>query len=152
MPGLVDKFTEDAQRVLTLAQDEAQRLHDNFIGTEHLLLGLVGVDRCVAARALKTLGAGPDEVRREVESIEGRGEHPVVGEIGLTPRLKKISELAVDEARRRKDRHVGTEHLLLGLLREGTGIAADVLARLDVSPARVREEIRRVLSEKPPRS
>jgi ATP-dependent Clp protease ATP-binding subunit ClpC len=152
MPGLVDKFTEDAQRVLTLAQDEAQRLDHNFIGTEHLLLGLVGVEGCVAARALKTLGAGPDEVRRGVESIEGQGEHPVIGEIGLTPRLKKILELAVDEARLRKDRHVGTEHLLLGLLREGTGIAADVLARLDVSPARVREEIRRVLSEKPPRS
>jgi ATP-dependent Clp protease ATP-binding subunit ClpC len=150
MPGLVEKFTEDAQRALTLAQDEAQRLDHNFIGTEHLLLGLVGVERCIVARALKTLGVGPDEVRREVESIEGRGEHPVSGEIGLTPRLKKTLEFAVDEARRQKDRHVGTEHLLLGLLREGTGIAIDTLARLEVSPARVREEIRRALSERPP--
>jgi ATP-dependent Clp protease ATP-binding subunit ClpC len=149
MPGLAEKFTEDAQRILTLAQDAAQRLDHNFIGTEHLLLGLVGIEGCVAARALKTLGVGPAEVRREVESIKGQGEHPVIGEIGLTPRLKKVLELAVDEAR--KDRHVGTEHLLLGLLDEGTGSAMDTLARLDVSPARVREEIRRVLSERPPR-
>jgi ATP-dependent Clp protease ATP-binding subunit ClpC len=151
MPGLVEKFTEDARRVLTLSEDEAQRLDHNFVGAEHLLLGLVGVEGCVAAKALKTLGVGPDEVRREVESIEGRGEHPVLGEFGLTPRLKKILELAVDEARRRKDRHVGTEHLLLGLLREGTGIAMDALARLAVSPERVREEIHRVLSERSPR-
>ena len=148
MPGLIDTFTEDARRVLTLAQDEAQRLDHNFIGAEHLLLGLVGVEGGVAAKALKTLGVRLDDIRREVETIEGRGEHPVVGEIGLTPRLKKILELAVDEARLR-DAHVGTEHLLLGLLREGKGIAVDVLARLAVSPERAREETLRVLSERP---
>ncbi len=151
MPGPIEKFTEDARRVLTLAQDEAQRLDHNFIGAEHLLLGLIGVEGGVAAQALKALGVGLDDVRREVESIEGRGEQPLRGDIRLTPRLKKILELAVDEAQRRKDAHVGTEHLLLGLLREGTGIAVDALARLAVSPARAREETLRVLSERPPR-
>jgi len=149
MPGRFDKFTEDARRVMTLAQDEALQLDHNFIGAEHLLLGLVGVEGGVAAKALKTLGVVLDAVRREVESIEGRGKHPVLGEIGLTPRLKKILELAVDEARRRKDAQVGTEHLLLGLLRGGKGIAVDALARLAVSPERAREETLRILSERP---
>ena len=150
MPGLVERFTEHARMALTLAQHEAQRFNHNYIGTEHLLLGLAGEHQGVAATVLSRLGVGLEDARREVASIVGRGAHPARGEIKLTPRLKKVLELVVDEARRRKEAHVGTEHLLLGLLREGKGIAIQVLARQAVSPERAREETLRALAETPP--
>src|SRR5579875_1172978 len=114
-----DKFTERARKVLSLAQEEAQRFQHNYIGTEHLLLGLVREGEGVAAKVLANLGVELNKVRSAVEFIIGRGDRIVLGEIGLTPRAKKVIELAVDEARRLNHHYIGTEHLLLGLVREG---------------------------------
>ena len=122
-----DKFTDRARKVLTLAQDEAQRFNHNYIGTEHLLLGLVREGEGVAARVLENMNVELAKVRTAVEFIIGRGDRPVVGEVGLTPRAKRVIELAIDEARRLGHNYIGTEHLLLGLVREGEGIAAGVL-------------------------
>src|SRR5213078_4538415 len=138
MADRFDKFTERARKVLTLAQEEAQRFNHNYIGTEHLLLGLVREGDGVAARVLSNMGVQLPKVRSAVEFIIGRGEGAVVGEIGLTPRAKKVIELAIDEARRLNHHYIGTEHLLLGLVREGEGIAAGVLESLGVNLAKVR--------------
>ena len=142
-----DKFTDRARKVLTLAQDEAQRFNHNYIGTEHLLLGLVREGDGVAARVLENLNVELPKVRTAVEFIIGRGDRPVVGEVGLTPRAKRVIELAIDEARRLGHNYIGTEHLLLGLVREGEGIAAGVLESLGVSLDKVRHEVIRVLSQ-----
>src|SRR6266436_4217021 len=117
--GSFDRFTERARNVMQLAQEEAQRLQHNYIGTEHLLLGLVREGEDVAAKVLMSLDVDLEKVRKAVEDIIGRGDRVVLGEIGLTPRAKKVIELAVDEARRLNHHYIGTEHLLLGLLREG---------------------------------
>src|SRR5438270_13933287 len=146
MSGSFDRFTERARKVLTLAQEEAQRFNHNYIGTEHLLLGLVREGEGVAAKVLSNLGIELTKVRSAVEFIIGRGERQVVGEIGLTPRAKSIIQLAVDEARRLGHPYIGTEHLLLGLIREGEGIAAGLLESLGVSLERVRDEVLKVLS------
>src|SRR6187399_668182 len=147
-----DKFTDRARRVLTLAQEEAQRFNHNYIGTEHLLLGLVREGDGVAAKVLNNLGVELSKVRSAVEFIIGRGEKSVSGEIGLTPRAKKVIELAVEEARRLNHSYIGTEHLLLGLVREGEGIAFGVLESLGVSLERVRTETARILSQSTPQS
>jgi ATP-dependent Clp protease ATP-binding subunit ClpA len=141
-----DKFTERARKVLSLAQEEAQRFQHNYIGTEHLLLGLVREGEGVAARVLTNLGIELDRVRSAVEFIIGRGDRIVLGEIGLTPRAKKVIELAVDEARRLGHHYIGTEHILLALVREGEGIAAGVLQSLGVNLEKVRTETIRTLS------
>src|SRR6516165_3265955 len=143
-----DKFTERARKVLTLAQEEATRFNHNYIGTEHLLLGLVREGEGVAAKVLSNLGVELNKVRSAVEFIIGRGDRIVLGEIGLTPRAKKVIELAVDEARRLNHHYIGTEHLLLGLVREGEGIAANVLESLEVNLEKARAETLRALSEK----
>ena len=140
-----DKFTERARKVLSLAQEEAQRLKHNYIGTEHLLLGLVREGEGVAAKVLSNLGVDLKEARNTVEAIIGRGNRVVLGEIGLTPRAKKVIELAVDEARRLNHHYIGTEHLLLGLVREGEGIAAGALESMGVDLEKVRAETLRVL-------
>jgi len=150
MADRFDKFTERARRVLTLAQEEAQRFNHNYIGTEHLLLGLVREGDGVAAKVLANLGVELNKVRSAVEFIIGRGDRAVMGEIGLTPRAKKVIELAVDEARRLNHHYIGTEHLLLGLVREGEGIAAGVLESLGVNLERVRAETTRILSQSMP--
>src|SRR5437660_1495424 len=150
MADRFDKFTERARRVLTLAQEEAQRFNHNYIGTEHLLLGLVREGDGVAAKVLANLGVELNKVRSAVEFIIGRGDRAVMGEIGLTPRAKKVIELAVDEARRLGHHYIGTEHLLLGLVREGEGIAAGVLESLGVSLDKVRAEVTRILSQSMP--
>jgi ATP-dependent Clp protease ATP-binding subunit ClpC len=150
MADRFDKFTERARRVLTLAQEEAQRFNHNYIGTEHLLLGLVREGEGVAAKVLANLGVELNKVRSAVEFIIGRGDRPVTGEIGLTPRAKKVIELAVDEARRLGHHYIGTEHLLLGLVREGEGIAAGVLESLGVSLEKVRAEVTRILAQSMP--
>ena len=150
MADRFDKFTERARRVLTLAQEEAQRFNHNYIGTEHLLLGLVREGDGVAAKVLSNLGVELGKVRSAVEFIIGRGDRAVLGEIGLTPRAKKVIELAVDEARRLNHHYIGTEHLLLGLVREGEGIAAGVLESLGVNLERVRAETTRILSQSGP--
>src|SRR5213082_4292254 len=146
MADRFDKFTERARRVLTLAQEEAQRFNHNYIGTEHLLLGLVREGDGVAAKVLNNLGVELSKVRSAVEFIIGRGEKSISGEIGLTPRAKKVIELAVEEARRLNHSYIGTEHLLLGLVREGEGIAAGVLESLGVSLEKVRNQVIQVLN------
>jgi Clp amino terminal domain, pathogenicity island component len=142
-----DKFTERARRVLTYAQEEARSFNHNYIGTEHLLLGLIREGGGVAAKVLRSLGVELDKVRSQVEFIIGRGERMISGEIGLTPRAKKVIELAVDEARRLGHHYIGTEHLLLGLVREGEGVAAGVLERLGVNLERVRTQTIQVLTQ-----
>ena len=147
-----DKFTERARKVLQLAQEEAQRFNHNYIGTEHLLLGLVREGDGVAARVLNNMGVQLPKVRSAVEFIIGRGEGAVIGDIGLTPRAKKVLELAVDEGRRLNHHYIGTEHLLLGLVREGEGIAAGVLESLGVNLEKVRAQVMQVVNGLPDRT
>jgi ATP-dependent Clp protease ATP-binding subunit ClpC len=147
MASNFDKFTERARKVLSLAQEEAQRFNHPYIGTEHLLLGLVREGEGVAARVLTNMGVQLPKVRSAVEFIIGRGEGAVIGEIGLTPRAKKVIELAVDEARRLDHSYIGTEHLLLGLVREGEGIAAGVLESLGVNLEKVRQQVMQVVNQ-----
>ena len=142
-----ETFTERARKVLSLAQEEAQRFNHNYIGTEHLLLGLVREGDGVAAKVLSNLGVELNKVRSAVESIIGRGDRIVLGDIGLTPRAKKVIELAVDEARRLNHHYIGTEHLLLGMVREGEGIAAGVLESLGVNLEKVRSQTLQVLNQ-----
>ena len=146
MPSRFEKFSERARRVLSLAQEEAQRFNHNYIGTEHILLGLVRETEGVAARVLSNLNVEHVKVRTAVEFIIGRGERPIPGEIGLTPRAKKVIELAVDEARRLNHHYIGTEHLFIGLMREGEGVAAGVLESLGVSLENVREETNSIIA------
>ena len=150
MGSRFEKFSERARRVLSLAQEEAQRFNHNYIGTEHILLGLVRETEGVAARVLSSLGVDLDKVRSAVEFIIGRGDKPAQGEIGLTPRAKKVVELAVDEARRMNHTYIGTEHLLIGLLREGEGVAAGVLESLGITLDKIRAETHRILSHSTP--
>jgi len=152
MAGRFEKFSERARRVLTIAQEEAQQLNQNYIGTEHILLGLVREEEGVAAKVLTNLGAGLNKVRSAVEFISRRSERPGTGETGLTPRAKKVIELAIDEARQLGHSYIGTEHLLLGLLRGGEGVAAGVLDSLGVTLERARAETTHILSQGVPRS
>jgi len=146
MESTFEKFTNRARIVMTLAQDEAQRLGHNYMGTEHLLLGLVREGEGVAAIALKQLGVSLEDTRAAVLHVIGHGDRVVAGEIGLTPRAKKVIELAVDEAQRLGHRYIGTEHLLLGLVREGEGIACGVLESLGVNLERARSAVIQVLA------
>jgi len=152
MTSRFEKFSERARRVLTLAQEEAQHFNHNYIGTEHILLGLVREEEGVAAKVLINLGVGLNRVRSAVEFIIGRGEKPSSGQVGLTPRAKRVIELAIDEARRLDHNYIGTEHLLLGLLSEGEGVAAHVLDSFGITLERAREETVRALSQGAPRS
>ena len=147
MASRFDKFSERARRVLTLAQEEAQRLNHSYIGTEHILLGLVREEEGVAARILVNMGVGLAKMRSAVEYVIGPGEKPSVGATGLTSRAKRIIELAIDEARQLGHSYIGTEHLLLGLLREGEGVAAGVLDSFSITLERTRTEITRFLSQ-----
>ena len=152
MTSRFEKFTERARRVLTLAQEEAQHFNHSYIGTEHILLGLVREDEGVGAKVLANLGIGLNKVRSAVEFIIGRGEKPVSGEVGLTPGAKRVIELAIDEARHLGHNYIGTEHLLLGLLREEEGVAARVLDSFGITLERARVETTHVLSQGAPRS
>src|SRR5260370_5398138 len=136
-----DKFTQRARKVLSLAQEEAQRFQHDYIGTEHLLLGLVREREGIAAKVLSNLGVELNKVRIAVESIIGHGDHIVLGEIGLTPRAKKVIELALDEARRLNHHYIGTEHLLLGLVRESEGIAAGDLESPGGRLAKIHQQV-----------
>ena len=147
MASRFEKFSEKARRVLSLAQEEAQRFNHNYIGTEHILLGLVRETDGVAAKVLATLGVELPKVRSAIEFIIGRGERPVTGDIGLTPRAKKVIELAVDEARRLSHSYIGTEHILIGLMREGEGVPAGVLESLGLTLDKIRAETNRQLSQ-----
>ena len=146
MGSRFEKFSGRARRVLSLAQEQAQRFNHNYIGTEHILLGLVLETEGVAAGVLSSLSVDLNKVRSGVEFIIGRGEKPAQGEIGLTTSAKKVVELAVDEARQMNHTYIGTEHLLIGLLGEGEGVAAGVPERLGVTLDKVRAETHRILS------
>jgi ATP-dependent Clp protease ATP-binding subunit ClpC len=141
MSDKFDKFTKRARRVLTFAQEEAQRLNHNYIGTEHILLGLIREEEGLAAKVLRELGLDQTRVRQVIEEIVGRGQAAPGTRLSLTPRTKRVIELAVDEARRMGHHYIGTEHLLLGLIREGDGIAVNVLKSLGVSPDKVRSNL-----------
>ncbi len=143
MSDKLDRFTKRARRVLTLAQEEALRLNHNYIGTEHLLLGLVREENGVAVKVLRELGVEPNQVIRAVERTVGRGERAPFGKPTLAPRTKRVIELAVDEARLMGHHYIGTEHLLLGLVREGEGIAVNVLRNLGVDLDGVRQQAAR---------
>jgi len=146
MADRFDKFTEPARRALTLAQEEALRLKHNFIGSGHLLLGLLRENDGVASRALAELGVKLDQARSGVEFMIGRGSRAIAEDVGLTTGAKKAIELAVDEARLLQHDHIGTEHLLLGLIRHGEGTAVRVLESLGVSPLRARKQVLQLLS------
>src|ERR1035437_6825231 len=133
-----EPFTERARRSIVLAQEEAQRLGNNYIRTEHILLGIISEGESLAAKVLETLGVNLAKVRQEVEAIVGRGGQTVQQEMVFTPRAKRVIELAFEEARQLNHNYIGTEHLLLGLIREGEGVAARVLTNLGVDPAKVR--------------
>jgi ATP-dependent Clp protease ATP-binding subunit ClpC len=138
---MFERFTDRARRVVVLAQEEARMLNHDYIGTEHLLLGLVQEGHGVAATALEALGISLDAVRQQVELIIGRGQQPRPGSIPFTPRAKKVMELAKRESEALGHGYVGTEHLLLGLVREGDGVAAQVLVRLGADLNRVRQQV-----------
>ncbi|MBE9513374.1 MAG: ATP-dependent Clp protease ATP-binding subunit [Chloroflexi bacterium] len=147
MANRFEKFSERARRVLTLAQEEAQALNHSYIGTEHILLGLVREEDGVAAKVLTNLGVSLSKVRTSVEFVIGRGDKPNANETGLTPRARRVIELAIDEARYLSHNYIGTEHLLLGLLREREGIAAGVLDSFGITLDRARAETEHVLSQ-----
>ena len=142
-----ERFTERAKKVLTLAQEEAERAHHSYIGTEHLLLGLLREEEGIARLALDAMAVDIEAVRKEIDAVLGREQRIIIQQIIPTSRVKKVIEIAFEEARRLGVGHVGTEHLLLGLLIEGEGVAAKVLDGLGVTLERTREEIGRLLEE-----
>jgi ATP-dependent Clp protease ATP-binding subunit ClpC len=142
---MFERFTDRARRVVVFAQDEARMFNHTYLGTEHLLLGLIHEEEGVAARALKALGVSLDETRRKVEDIIGRGAAAPTGHIPFTPRAKKVLELSLREAQQLGHNYIGTEHILLGLMREGDGVAAQVLVRSGVDLDRARQEVIRLL-------
>src|SRR5690625_1502790 len=139
--NMFGRFTERAQKVVVLSQEEARRLGHNVVGTEHILLGLAAEGEGVAARALQGMNISLENVRTEVEKVIGKGESPPQGQIGFTPRAKRVLELAFDEARQLGHTYIGTEHILLGLIREGEGVAAQVLKNLGADLDRVRRQV-----------
>ena len=145
---MFERFTDRARRAVVRAQDEARTLNHDFIGTEHILLGLVGEGQGLAAKALESLGVSMEAVRQRVEDIVPQGQVEVrTGHIPFTPRAKKVLELSLSEAKLLGHRYIGTEHILLGLLREGEGVAAQVLAALGADLDGARERVVQVLAE-----
>jgi len=152
VPNKMERFTQRARRVLSLAQEEAERLQHNYIGTEHLLLGLMREEGGVAGRVLRELGLEQRRVEELVERLTRASTRTPSAQLDLSPGTKRVLELAVDEARRMGHHYIGTEHLLLGLVRQSEGVAIEVLKRLGVSPEEVRRQTRRVLQESPVQS
>jgi ATP-dependent Clp protease ATP-binding subunit ClpC len=138
---MFERFTDRARRVVVLAQEEARMLNHNYIGTEHVLLGLVHEGEGVAAKALEALDIHLEAVRQQVEEIIGKGQQAPSGHIPFTPRAKKVLELSLRESLQLGHDYIGTEHILLGLIREGEGVAAQVLVRLGAELNRVRAEV-----------
>ena len=149
---MFERFTEKAIKVIMLAQEEARRLGHNFVGTEQVLLGLIGEGTGVAAKTLKSMGVNLKDARTEVEKIIGRGSGFVAVEIPFTPRAKRVLELSWDEARQLGHNYIGTEHLLLGLIREGEGVAARVLENLGVDLNKIRSNVVKILGESKPQT
>ena len=142
---MFERFTDRARRVVVLAQEEARMLNHNYIGTEHILLGLIHEGEGVAAKALESLGISLEAVRQQVEEIIGQGQQAPSGRIPFTPRAKRVLELSLKEARQQGRNYIGTEHILLGLIREGEGVAAQVLVRLGADLNRVRQQVIQLL-------
>ncbi|MFW6238402.1 MAG: Clp protease N-terminal domain-containing protein, partial [Halanaerobiales bacterium] len=142
------RFTERARKVLSLAEQEAIKLNHNYVGTEHILLGLVKETEGIASKVLNKQGITEDEVVKKIESLIGEGKQEVSGSIGLTPRCKKVLNLSMDEARRLGHNYIGTEHILLGLIREGEGVAVRILAELDGELKGIREKVIELLGGK----
>jgi ATP-dependent Clp protease ATP-binding subunit ClpA len=143
---MFERFTDRARRVIVLAQEEARLLNHNYIGTEHLLLGLAHEGQGVAAKALELLGIRVEGLRSQVEQVIGQGQRAPTGHIPFTPRAKKVLELSLREAKQLGHNYIGTEHLLLGLIREGEGVAAQVLVKLGADLSRVRQQVIQLLS------
>jgi ATP-dependent Clp protease ATP-binding subunit ClpA len=143
---MFERFTDRARRVVVLAQEEARRRNHDYLGTEHLLLGLTAEGQGVAAKALESLGISLEVVRAQVEEAIGQGQWAPTGQIPFTPRAKTVLELSLREAKQLGHDYIGTEHLLLGLLREGEGVAAQVLVKLGAELSRVRQQVVQVLS------
>jgi ATP-dependent Clp protease ATP-binding subunit ClpC len=150
--AMFERFTERARRVVVLAQEEARTLHHNYIGTEHILLALLHEGEGVAAKALKSLGISLVAVRQEVEELIGQGDELLAGHIPFTPRAKKVLELSLRESLQLGHNYIGTEHILLGLIREGDGVAAQVLVRLGADLNRVRHRSSSLCTATRPRS
>jgi ATP-dependent Clp protease ATP-binding subunit ClpA len=144
---MFEKFTDRARRVVVLAQEEARMLNHNYIGTEHFLLGLIHEGDGVAARALESLGISLEVVRQHVEEMIGQGQQAPSGHIPFTPRAKKALELSLRESQQLGHNYIGTEHILLGLIREGEGVAAQVLVTLGADLNRVREQVLQLLGD-----
>jgi ATP-dependent Clp protease ATP-binding subunit ClpA len=142
---MFQRFTDRARRVVVLAQEEARMLGHDYIGTEHILLGLIREGEGVAARALESLGISLEAVRQQVEEIIGQGQGPQQGHIPFTPRAKKVLELSLREAQQLAHNYIGTEHILLGLIAEGEGVAAQVLVKLGADLNRVRQQVIQLL-------
>ena len=142
---MFERFTDRARHVVVLAQDEARRLDHTWIGTEHILLGLIREGDGVAAKALESLGISLDAVRQQVEEIIGQGQQAPSGHIPFTPRTKKVLELALRESKQLGHNYIGTEHILLGLIREGDGVAAQVLVMLGADQNRIRQQVIQLL-------
>ena len=142
---MFERFTDRARRVVVLAQEEARMLNHNYIGTEHILLGLIHEGEGVAAKALESLGIALEGVRQQVEEIIGQGQQAPSGHIPFTPRAKKVLELSLREALQLGHNYIGTEHILLGLIREGEGVAAQVLVKLGADLNRVRQQVLQLL-------
>ena len=147
---MFERFTDRARRVVVLAQEEARMLNHNYIGTEHILLGLIHEGEGVAAKALESLGISLDAVRQQVEEIIGQGQQPPSGHIPFTPRAKKVMELSLREALQLGHNYIGTEHILLGLIHEGDGVAAQVLAHLGADLNTVRQQVIQLIGGKQP--
>ena len=143
---MFERFTDRARRVVVLAQEEAKMLNHNYIGTEHILLGLIHEGEGVAAKALESLNISLDAVREQVQDIIGQGQQQPTGHIPFTPRAKKVLELSLREALQLGHNYIGTEHILLGLIREGEGVAAQVLVKLGADLNRVRQQVIQLLS------
>ena len=144
---MFERFTDRARRVVVLAQEEARMLNHNYIGTEHILLALLHEGHGVAAKALESLGISLEAVRQQVEEIIGQGQQAPSGHIPFTPRAKKVLELSLREALQLGHNYIGTEHILLGLIREGEGVAAQVLVRLGADLNRVRQQVIQLLQQ-----
>jgi ATP-dependent Clp protease ATP-binding subunit ClpC len=143
---MFERFTDRARRVVVFAQEESRLLNHNYVGTEHILLGLIHEGEGVAARALESLGISLDKVRTKVEEIIGAGVSPPAGHIPFTPRAKKVLELSLREATQLGHNYIGTEHILLGLIREGEGVGAQALIKLGADLERAREAVIELLS------
>src|SRR6476660_5720403 len=139
--SMFERFTDRARRAVALAQEEARMLNHNYIGTEHILLGLIRESEGVAAKALESLGISLEAVRQQVKAIIGRGQQAPSGHIPFTPRAKKVLELSLRESLQLGHNYIGPEHMLLGLVREGDGVAAQILVKLGADPNRVRQQV-----------